>query len=88
MTTPPPHDAVEHLERSRELLWEGIQRLEEAQRALFKAGDCYVAQVWGDGVRTILDVTERITELTGDVTAVHIELGRVVRSDRRRRPPE
>lgn len=80
----PNHDATDDMERARELLWEGIERMEAAQRALFKAGDCYVAQVRGDGVRTILEITERITDLTGDVTAIHIELGRMVRADRRR----
>jgi hypothetical protein len=82
----PKHDATEHMEHARDLLWEGIERMEEAQRALFKAGDCYVAHVRGDGVRTILEITERITELTGDVTSIHIELGRMVRADRRRPP--
>jgi hypothetical protein len=82
MSDPHPNSS-EHLERARELLWEGIERLEEAQRVLFKAGDCYVAQVRGDGVRTILEITERITHLTGDVTSVHIELGRMARADRR-----
>jgi hypothetical protein len=82
----PNADAAEHIERARELLWEGIERMEAAQRALFKAGDCYVSQVHGDGVRRILEITERITDLTGDVTSTHIELGRMVRADRRRPP--
>lgn len=74
----------EHLEHARELLWEALQTMEASQRALFRAGDGYVAQVWGDGVRAVLGVTERITDLSGDLTAVHIEIGRLARRDRSR----
>jgi hypothetical protein len=80
----PNSAATEHLEQAREVLWEAVQMLEYAQRVLFKAGDCYVGQVWGDGVRNVLEVTERITDLSGDLTAVHIELGRLVKKDRGR----
>lgn len=76
----------EHLEHARDLLWEAVQMLEAAQRTLFRAGDDYVAQVWGDGVRAVLGITERITDLSGDLTAVHIEVGRLARRDRSRGP--
>lgn len=78
---PSAHD---HLENARDMLWDAIQVLEEAQRVMFKAGDRYVAEVWGDGVRTVLDLTERITDLSGDLTKVHIEIGRLTRKDRQR----
>jgi hypothetical protein len=76
--------AHEHLEHAREMLWDAIQVLEDTQRVMFKAGDRYVAEVWGDGVRTVLDLTERITDLSGDLTKVHIEIGRLTRKDRAR----
>jgi hypothetical protein len=80
MPKPPPH-AGEYLEQARELVWEAIARLEEAQRVLFRAGDHYVGQVWGDGVRAVLEITERMADLSGDVTATHIEIGRLARRD-------
>ena len=83
MSDPKP-DAPEHLEDAREVIWEALQLLEHAQRVLFRAGDCYVGQVWGDGVRNVLEVTERITDLSGDLTAIHIEIGRLVKKDRKR----
>jgi hypothetical protein len=76
--------AHEQLEHARDMLWDAIQTLENAQRVMFKAGDRYVAEVWGDGVRTVLDLTERITDLSGDLTKVHIEIGRLTRKDRQR----
>jgi len=76
--------AQEHLEHAREMLWDAIQALEDTQRVMFKAGDRYVAEVWGDGVRTVLDLTERITDLSGDLTKVHIEIGRLTKKDRAR----
>jgi len=76
--------AQEHLEHAREMLWDAIQALEDMQRVMFKAGDRYVAEVWGDGVRTVLDLTERITDLSGDLTKVHIEIGRLAKKDRAR----
>ena len=79
--------SLDHLEHAREVIWDAVQMLERAQRILFKAGDCYVSQVWGDGVRSVLDVTERITDLSGDLTAAHIELGRLARRDRGRESP-
>jgi hypothetical protein len=84
MADPPPHTALEHLEHARELVWEAVQRFEEAQRVLFKAGDRYVAEVWGDGVRAVLEVTERMADLSGDLTTVHIEIGHLQRRDRER----
>ena len=78
---PTAHDQLEH---ARDMLWDAIQTLEDAQRVMFKAGDRYVAEVWGDGVRTVLDLTERITDLSGDLTKVHIEIGRLTRKDRQR----
>jgi hypothetical protein len=87
MTAPDP-DSVEHLERARELLWEALETLEEAQRVLFRAGDCYVASVWGDGVRSVIDLTERITSLSGDLTTVPHEIRRLVARDRARASPD
>jgi hypothetical protein len=79
---PQPHSGPsEHLEHARELVWEAIARLEEAQRVLFRAGDQYVGQVWGDGVRAVIEITERMADLSGDVTATHIEIGRLARRD-------
>lgn len=77
----PPPSARDHLEHSRELIWEAVQTLEEAQRVLFRAGDAYVAERWGDGVRTVLRMTERLTEVAGELTAAHIEIGRMERTD-------
>lgn len=83
MADPQP-TAQDHLENAREMLWDAIQTLEEAQRVMFKAGDRYVADVWGDGVRAVLDLTEKITDLSGDLTKVHIEMGRLTKRDRGR----
>jgi len=80
----PNPDADEHLERARELVWEAIQQLEEAQRVLFKAGDCYVSQVDGDGVRNVIDVTEMMADLSGSLTQCHIEIGKIGKRDRGR----
>lgn len=76
-------EATERLEEAREIVWEAVQRLEEAQRVLFKVGDCYVADVWGDGVREVIRLTERLTDLTGDLTAVNLEIGHLVRRKRK-----
>jgi hypothetical protein len=76
--------AHEYLERAREMLWESIQTLEEAQRVMFRAGDRYVADVWGDGVRAVIELTEKITDVSGDLTKVHIEIGRLGKRDRGR----
>jgi hypothetical protein len=73
----PNTDPAEHLERARELVWDAIERLEEAQRVLFKVGDCYVAQVYGDGVRNVIEVTENMADLAGDLTQCHIEIGKI-----------
>jgi hypothetical protein len=73
--------STDHLEQAGEMVWEAMQTLEHAQRVLFRAGDCYVAQVWGDGVRTVIDIGERITELSGDLMSVHIEIGRLAKKD-------
>lgn len=78
----PKTDPTEHLERARELVWEAIQRLEEAQRVLFRAGDCYVAQVNGDGVRNVIEVTEAMADMSGDLTQCHIEIGKIGRRER------
>lgn len=76
-----PAPSLDHLENSRVLIWEALQTLEHAQRVLFHAGDCYVGQVWGDGVRSVIEIAEKITELSGDLTAVHSEIGRFARRD-------
>lgn len=74
----------EHVEHAREMIWDAVQMLEEAQRVLFRAGDSYVADVWGDGVRSVLDITESMAEIAGEITAVHIELGKLAKRDRAR----
>jgi|GEM_PF-1251146 len=73
--------STDHLEQAGEMVWEAMQTLERAQRVLFRAGDCYVAQVWGDGVRGVIEIGERITELSGDLMSVHIEIGRLAKRD-------
>jgi hypothetical protein len=73
--------AAEHLEHARDLVWQALQTFEEAQRVLFRAGDRYVADVWGDGVRAVLEVTERMADLSGDLSAVEIEIGKLARRD-------
>jgi hypothetical protein len=78
--------SAEHLEHAKDVVWDAVQMLEQAQRVLFQAGDGYVAQVWGDGVRSVLELAERLTDLTGDLTAVHIEIGRLARKDKNRDP--
>ncbi|HEU0015488.1 MAG TPA: hypothetical protein VFQ45_17530 [Longimicrobium sp.] len=77
-------EAGEHLEQARTMIWDAVQLLEDAQRVLFKAGDRYVAQVWGDGVRAVLDVTERMSDLCGELTSVQSEVVRIGRRDRGR----
>ena len=77
-------DAHEHLERAADMVWEAIQRLEEAQRILFKAGDAYVAQVYGDGVRAVIEVTEDMADAVGDLTQCHIEIGKIGKRDKGR----
>jgi hypothetical protein len=76
--------SIQHLEAARELVWEAVQKLEEAQRVLFRAGDTYVAEVWGDGVRAVIEVTERMADLCGDLSSVEMEINRVGRRDKAR----
>ena len=78
--------SVDHLEHARELVWEALQSMEEAQRIMFRAGDCYVGQVWGDGVRTVIEMTERMADIAGDLSTSHIEIGRLVKTDTARDP--
>jgi hypothetical protein len=78
--------SVDHLEHARELVWEALQSMEEAQRVMFRAGDCYVGQVWGDGVRTVIEMTERMADIAGDLSTSHIEIGRLVKTDTARDP--
>ena len=73
--------SLDHLEQARELVWEALQTMEEAQRVMFRAGDCYVTQVWGDGVRTVIEMTERMADIAGDLSTSHIEIGRLVKTD-------
>jgi cytochrome c556 len=80
----PSTDPHEHLERARDLVWDALQQLEEAQRVLFKAGDCYVAQVNGEGVRHVIEVTETMADISGDLTQCHIEMGKIGKRDRGR----
>jgi hypothetical protein len=78
--------SVEQLDHARELVWEALQSMEEAQRVMFKAGDCYVRQVWGDGVRTVIEMTERMADIAGELSTSHIEIGRLVKTDAARGP--
>ena len=78
--------SLEHLEEARGVVWDAIQMLEDAQRILFRAGDRYVAEVWGDGVRNVLEVTEKITSIAGDLTRIPIEIDRLSARDRDRGP--
>jgi hypothetical protein len=81
----PEETAAQHLERARDAVWDALRLLEDAQRILFRAGDRYVVDVWGSGVRAVLDVTESMAEVSGDLSALHIELGKMVQRDRDRR---
>ncbi len=76
--------SIEHLEQARDVLWEAMRMIEDSQRIQYRAGDCYVGEVWGDGVRAVLEISERITDLCGDLSAAHIEIGRMVKRDRAR----
>lgn len=76
--------STEHLEEARRMVWDALQLLEDAQRVLFRAGDRYVAEVWGDGVRSVIEVAERITGIAGDLTRVPIEIDRLAARDRDR----
>lgn len=80
----PDRTSLERLEEARALVWDALGLLEEAQRVLFRAGDAYVGQVWGDGVRTVIEVAERITTIAGDLTRVPIEIDRLSTRDRDR----
>jgi hypothetical protein len=76
--------SLEHLEHAREIVCDALQKLEEAQRILFRAGDRYVGEVWGDGVRSVIEVTERITTIAGDLSRIPIEIDRLAARDRDR----
>ena len=78
------HPSLDHLEQARGIVWEALQLLEDAQRVLFRAGDRYVCEVWGDGVRSVIEITERITTISGDLTRVPIEIDRLAARDRER----
>ena len=82
----PHHEptSLDHLEEARGIVSDALQRLEEAQRVLFRAGDRYVAEVWGDGVRAVIEVTERITTIAGDLSRIPIEIDRIAARDRGR----
>jgi hypothetical protein len=82
--THPDSSSLPTLEQARELVWAGLEQIEEAQRVLFRAGDCYVREVWGDGVRAIIDTAERLTAVCGDLTAASSEIDRLARRDRER----
>lgn len=81
---PPEPTSTDHLEQARELVWQALEAMEEAQRVMFRAGDCYVAQVWGEGVRTVIEMTERMADIAGDLSTSHIEIGKLVKTDRAR----
>ena len=83
MAQPDP-TSLDHIEHAREIVCDALQRLEEAQRVLFRAGDNYVGEVWGDGVRSVIEVTERITTIAGDLSRIPIELDRLAARDRDR----
>lgn len=76
--------SLDRLEDARRIVCDALQLLEDAQRVLFRAGDCYVAGVWGDGVRNVIEVTERITGIAGDLTRIPIEIDRLAARDRDR----
>ena len=80
----PDATSLDHLEHAREIVCDALQQLEEAQRVLFRAGDIYVAEVWGDGVRSVIEATEKITTIAGDLSRIPIELDRIARADRER----
>jgi hypothetical protein len=80
----PDPTAADHLERARDVVWEALRLLEEAQRIVFNAGDRYVTEVWGSGVRSVIDLTESMAEVSGDLSALHIEMGKMVQRDRAR----
>jgi hypothetical protein len=80
----PDRTSLEHLEHAREIVCEALQLLEEAQRVLFRSGDRYVGEVWGDGVRSVIEVTERITTIAGDLSRIPIEIDRLASRDRAR----
>jgi hypothetical protein len=77
--------SLDHLEEARGVVWDALQLLEQAQRVLFRAGDRYVVEVWGDGVRSLIEVAERITTISGDLTRIPIEIDRLASRDRDRR---
>jgi hypothetical protein len=80
----PDPSSLDHLEHAREIVCDALQLLEEAQRVLFRAGDRYVSEVWGDGVRSVIEVTERITTIAGDLSRIPIEIDRIAARDRGR----
>lgn len=77
----------DHLEQASKMIWDATRTLEDAQRVLFRAGDHYVGQVWGDGVRAIIEMNERLTEISGELSAIDIELRKLVHRDRERDLP-
>ena len=83
---PDASPAQPHLEHAREIIWDAIQQMEEAQRVLFRAGDQWVSDVWGDGVRAVLEITERMADISGEMTSVHIDVGKLARRDLQRPP--
>lgn len=84
MSVPDGPSSLEHLEEARRIVWDALRLLEDAQRVLFRAGDRYVAEVWGDGVRNVIEVTEKITGIAGDLTRIPIEIDRLSTRDRDR----
>ena len=84
MSDPHP-SSLQNLEEARQLVWSGLQQIEDAQRVLFSAGDCYVREVWGEGVRAIIEAAERLTSVCGELTATSSDIDRLARRDRERR---
>lgn len=78
----PERTAAEHLEHARDVVWNALRLMEDAQRIVFRAGDRYVGAVWGPGVRSVIDVTESMAEVAGDLSALHIEMGKMLQRDR------
>ena len=76
--------SLDHLEEARGVVWEALQLLEQAQQVLFRVGDRYVKEVWGDGVRAVIEVTERITTISGDLSRIPIEIDRLALRDKER----
>ena len=78
----PNTDPTEHLERARDLVWKPSSGLKRRSACSFAPADCHVAQVNGDGVRNVIEVTETMADMSGDLTQCHIEIGKIGKRER------